>query len=507
MAAQTILRGGPALLILVVLTTTHARDLANCTQRTRLCNGAYLCEDACTRGTLVPDPWATRALELQRALAYDEPLARNTFIGSHNSAISLAYGYGIESDGVHALTNTSVYGGDDLGEGVCASFTLTDQLNMGLRHLEIDITAEYEELHPLRIDVCHSPVPLSPSLPFLELPRAAKRAGVDLGADYSPMRFSCVGTSTPLLQMLMEVRSWLDAHPSDFLVLYLDTKPLTVAIKAQADAVSTLLRTAFGDAVYPASNGEAGLLNSSVRELVRRGYRLYVEDHQPAYAKASDRIVFTPALWTHQFDSSSLQPFPNCSIGGDGAWYSPVGGPFRRLARGLYSDGSTLVDGTAARHDGMRAMGTRCGVNVISANYVQPRDMGAFVWTWDEGEPRLWRESEPRSSWREGGELSTGCVVQRPNGRWGMLPCEAARKLPLACRRAADDRVWTLAAPARRTGGGGAAAAVCGAGWLARPPTNGYANALLRVAAGASVVMLNTSVDGRGASPALAAEV
>ena len=98
-------------------------DLANCTRK-RLCNGAYLCADVCVRGTVKADPWATDALSLQRSLQRDEILARNTFIGSHNTAISLAYGYGIESDGIHALLPNStskslgVYHGDDLGEGV-----------------------------------------------------------------------------------------------------------------------------------------------------------------------------------------------------------------------------------------------------------------------------------------------------------------------------------------------------------------------------------------------------
>ena len=46
---------------------------------------------------------------------------------------------------------------------MCQSFSLTDQLEMGLRHLEIDITAAYYKLPPKLTDihVCHSPVPLT----------------------------------------------------------------------------------------------------------------------------------------------------------------------------------------------------------------------------------------------------------------------------------------------------------------------------------------------------------
>ena len=68
----------------------------------------------------------------------------------------------------------------------------------------------------------------------------------------------------------------------------------------------------------------------------------------------------------------------------------------------------------------------------------------------------------------------------------------SAQKLPLACRAAGDDRVWTTAKEA---------SAGCASGYVAVPPTNGYANAFLRVAAAGSPVWLNVSVDGLGPAP------
>ena len=142
------------------------------------------------------------------------------------------------------------------------------------------------------------------------------------------------------------------------------------------------------------------------------------------------------------------------------SWYTPIGGPAMGLARGLYSDGSTL-SGAVGPHDTARAKATRCGVQSVAPNYVQSRDMGAFVWTWAAGEPAA------------GGD----CVVQRADGFWAAQPCAAAAALPPACRAAADDRKWQLAG---RTAG---AAEKCAAGFVARPPTNRYANALLQQAA------------------------
>ena len=50
--------------------------------------------------------------------------------------------------GFEKLLNITLYANDDLGEGVDQTFSVTDQLNMGIRHLEIDITAAYFELPP-----------------------------------------------------------------------------------------------------------------------------------------------------------------------------------------------------------------------------------------------------------------------------------------------------------------------------------------------------------------------
>ena len=87
--------------------------------------------------------------------------------------------------------------------------------------------------------------------------------------------------------------------------------------------------------------------------------------------------------------------------------------------------------------------------------------------------------------------------MQEANGYWATMGCSKAAQLPLACRKANDDTKWQLSP---------AGSKACAAGWLARPPSNGYANAQLRVAAGegaAAGALLNVSVDGRAASPLL----
>jgi hypothetical protein len=469
-----------ALALPLLCLCTFARDWANCTHRTRLCNGKYLCTDVCDVGSVHPDEFASRGLALQRALQRDERVSRHSFLGTHNSAISFAYGFGIEEDGFAALLNRSLYDDDDLGEGVDQAFSLTDQLRLGVRHVELDITSGYFLLpRPNLTDfyVCHSPVPLDP-LAVLKVEAAALRKRIDLGR-WQPERLSCLGTRVPLRTILDELRAWLDANPTEFLIVYLDTKPGTMLLKEQADAASALIRSVFGASVYAVSEGD--VRGETVRALLARGKRLFFEAATSHYHTADDRIVFTPPTWGHQFGSSQLSS--DCAIGGDSSWYTRVDEPAKPLVRGLYTDGSDLRPHSPDATDAVRRGATDCGVHIVSPNYVQPQDFASFVWTWDQGQP----------------SATSGCVVQAgPSGRWSVEQCSKARTLPMACRRGDDDLVWRMANSSVQ------GASSCPAGFVARAPTNGFANQKLREATGGRPVLLNVSVDGYGWTEAYA---
>jgi hypothetical protein len=107
----------------------------------------------------------------------------------------------------------------------------------------------------------------------------------------------------------------------------------------------------------------------------------------------------------------------------------------------------------------------------------------AFVWTWAKGEPK---------------KTTGDCVAQLPTGRWAVQACATAQQLPLACRAVGDDRIWTVAK----------ASDGCAEGYVAVPPTNGFANAHLRAVAAstdtAGLVWLNVSINGLGPAPGLA---
>lgn len=189
----------------------HVEHRVSCSRR-KICNGNLMCAWICEPGTSETDPWTDKSLEYQRILQRDDLLSIVDFPATHNSAISEAYGYGIEKYFISALGGgLDTNQGDDVGTGVCQHLSIVDQLNMGIRHVEVDIWWGPKQdpegnVHDGSGDlvVCHSPVPL---YPVGEINREAEAAGLDLVWD--PKNMSCIGTKRMFVEVLTEIRDWM----------------------------------------------------------------------------------------------------------------------------------------------------------------------------------------------------------------------------------------------------------------------------------------------------------
>ncbi len=58
------------------------------------CDGDNVCSIVCQRGTVQIEPWLQHAIKTQTRLAQRVPLCMASMLGTHNSAITLADGYG-----------------------------------------------------------------------------------------------------------------------------------------------------------------------------------------------------------------------------------------------------------------------------------------------------------------------------------------------------------------------------------------------------------------------------
>lgn len=411
-----------------------------CTRK-QVCNG-ILCTYICETGTVEVNQWAVDSLKFQRKLQLDQPFMKFEAPGTHNSAISQAYGFGIEEDAIEAILGINLYKGDDEGEGVCQYLSITDQLRMGLRHIEIDIWwgTYVEKGHD--IVVCHSPIP---GYPFWEVEKAAAEKNISLGWDVRNL--SCLGTWHNFTDILMEVRDFVDSTPDEIVMLYLDTK--FPPFPEQATKGNKDMLDVFGDMIF--LPGEGDPRNFTIRQLLAMGKRIIVEDHEEGWMHPSEGpvVVFNPDLWAHQFSADAFFEYPNCTIEGDSDWYG------KEMVRAL--DGS------------FTEAATRCGVNIVSGDYQNPDSMQLFVWSWDLKEPRF----------------AGGCPAIMPSGRWAVFDCNSSFRS--ACM-GDNDLTWV---PSVSAGPWKGTKAECPSGYTPSTPTNGRSNARLRDAVIAQTTWLS----------------
>jgi hypothetical protein len=446
----SLLSGVVFVLLVSVGLSFHASHRAVCNKK-RVCNGNLMCAYVCEQGTVQVDSWAVNALNYQRQLQLNDQMVFYEMPSTHNSAITEANNYGIEKYFIAALGGgLDEDEGDDVGEGVCQYLTLTDQLRMGVRHVEIDIW--WDRLVD-DVVVCHSPVPL---FPVRKVTEEAEAAGLDLVWD--PKNMSCLGTKRMFKDVLSEVRDWMvqEENKDEIVMLFFDTKfylSNSSVTKANND-----IRSVFGPMLWPVTLGTP--LNHSAAELLAQNKRIIIENNREEwlYPSHGDPIVFWPTLWNdHQFGPSDLVQFPNCTIDGDKSWYG------KEWVRAL---DSTVTEAA-----------TRCGVPVVSGDYTNPDDMKLYVWSWDQAEP----------------SSATGCVAIMPNGRWSTLDCST--ELPYAClvdsaqSAAGFGLDWKIDLNVAGPSSAGSTKCPEGTTWSA--PHNGYANSILVDAAYAQAIWVN----------------
>lgn len=445
----------------------HVEHRVACSRK-KICNGNLMCAFVCESGTAETNAWTDSALAYQRRLQRDDPLVVTELPSTHNSAISEAYGYGIEKYFISALGGgLDTNQGDDVGTGVCQHLTLVDQLNMGIRHLEVDVWWGPKQdldgkVHDGKGDlvVCHSPVPL---YPVGEIQRQAEAAGLNLQFDAKNM--SCIGTKRLFVDVLTEIKDWmmLEKNKEEFVMLYIDTK-MFITEQKYIDQGNVDILAVFGrEMVFAPADGDP--LQMSIADMAASGKRVILENQKTEWLNPSEgeALVFAPVLWKHQFNTDDLVEYPNCTVEGDSDWYG------KAMVRALGASGTTEA-------------GTRCGVNLVSSDYTNPDDMKMFVWSWDQKEPT-----------HTGVEY---CTAMLPSGRWASMDCTTP--LPAACMVALNGDTQPSVDTARATWSvdlnmvSSWSAAACPAGFEFGAPHNGFTNAILNTVSYGQTIWLNT---------------
>lgn len=192
------------------------------------CDQKGVCAIVCQRGSVQMDKWLQRALKLQRKLAYKRNFCSATLPGTHNSAINLADGYGIEDyvfgrflryfpwfkKGMEVHTNNQL-------------FSLTDQLHMGVRFIELDVHWFDGDL---RIAHCGGIKSKLLDGMITVFNKIAKMLGT--GIEWDSETIGCEPSLSsipakeqrPLKEALSELATWLHTpeHADEFLLVFFD---------------------------------------------------------------------------------------------------------------------------------------------------------------------------------------------------------------------------------------------------------------------------------------------
>lgn len=388
--------------------------------------------------------WVPRALALQRGLAAGHPLMEEQILHTHNSFNSSSYS--------PTLTNqdaNQVYG-------------LTDQLDMGIRFLELDLhwvpsifgspaTGGYW------VTLCHG------------------------NSDYSEQVHIGCSNDRPMQDGLAEIKAWLDAHPGEFVFIYLenqmngDPKAHDVAAGLIDAAFPSPLvyRTPAGDpcADMPYETSRADMAATGARVLLvgncgPGAWGGLVHDRGAKWNEGGDPTTYGDlACGADSADRLDHDNFRRYFM--DSTWVTAM----------VDGENSQITPETAARM-------TACGVNMIGVDQLRPDDgrLAAQVWSWT-----------PEEAMSPSGD----CAVQLDGGRLAGRGCTTPHAF--ACLTTTGDWAVTTATGPWSDGPSACDAEFPGSSFSA--PWNGLRNALLAAAHPGADLWLDYAVVGGAWTP------
>lgn len=377
--------------------------------------------------------WLHRAAGFQYRLANRLPLLRAQWLGTHNSFNSVNESPTLS----HTDSNQQL--------------SLTQQLDLDMRALELDLHF----------------IPSAAS-------GGANAVVVCHGRGPDEAHFGC--TTEPLFtEVLTGIGKWLEAHPRQVLLLYLEDE-----LGDPAGYEQTLSAL---DSVLKRPDGSSMIYRPSAPEMTSKGCANLPLDISRDDARARGAQVVLVgncrsgwAADVYSWDDNHVEsgstpdykPFPTCDSTYPRSDYDA------KLVR-YYEDSTFVATATdpaqsPAQHEAdaltpERVAGmTRCGVNLFGFDQLLPHDgrIEASIWSWVKDEPK-------RGNGR--------CALQRKDGRWLTRPCQARHRA--GCRTADG---WALSAKAVAWARARSACRAVHASFGL--PRTGYENSLLRGLAG-----------------------
>lgn len=417
--------------------------------------------DRCERGTVVVPAWLTATLRFQHELNMDTPLDWLVLPSSHNSAISFADGYGWFQSELSDMTQLA-FGKQYKVQISNQWISLTDQLNSGIRSLELD-THWYED----HLRICHAGGVHLEKLDMLieELSRI-----LHVPIDFDSETIGCFALHYRTVEDAMtEIKDWLLLHDHDDEIVYMffddnDDLQLWDRVNALETAIDTVWSR---DMIFTPTDKAAKFPERwpSTHELLSMGKRVLFWSGASLFDGSGK-----PSLW---FNKSEIV----AEVGSEQFVAQPKCGPFpgptdmpalaRRfvtdgLEYGPFYNGSDIID--VVKYRSM----TECAMNLPALEFVDPSLVYGAVFSWED------------DFWPVQGECA---FLNAQTARWRTAPCSSTdvAAMPFACQSQTNRMEWMIASTSSS----------CSPGYYFSAPIDGLQNLLALKAAGGKSVRIN----------------
>jgi len=365
-------------------------------------------------------------------------------------------------------------------------FSITDQLNLGMRMVELDTHWVDDELRIAHCGGQHS-VDVDNFLHAIEEFEALfgnvtwwdmETIGCDPSLSSIP-----VNEQRSLASAFEEILTWVQQpqNSQEFLVIFFDDQP-DLLWWGKVPVLVSLIDEYFGDLVYtPADQHKGGW--PILSDLVASGKRIVFNSGSDYGYSMSDNIFFKcgPELcnWTEPDVNWFTQLYPECTY----LWNDTT---LTRMNQGqiLRPETSEIMYGFWSGGDAYLLNETtlpplvQCNTNMPSPDNLSPDRMAAQIWSWAKG-------VVPDGS-------GSMCSAERSSdGRWELVSCTPT-KLPAACKKNGQgplSYIWVLTSPVTHD------ALSCPSGYTFACPSSGYENQVVRAlitTSGATHAWINT---------------
>ncbi|KAK1946013.1 hypothetical protein P3T76_003061 [Phytophthora citrophthora] len=425
------------------------------------CNSAgTVCSNVCEKGTASVSPWLNQTLAYQRNLAFSGKLCYAQIPSTHNSAITLADGYGNRDQLFNANLNANKpYSYLKTNNQV---LSLTDQLGIGMRWIEIDTHYFLDDFHTGH---CGNLGSNSIQTFFDAFDGQLDKYGTIL---WGPELLGCFPSISGIKttdevttrSSMQEVKDWLDANPTELVMIYMDSGS-EISRLDKYEALNTLLTDVFGDLIVPQSILKSLASDTwtegSINEFIDAGYRVLLlanEDTGLAYS-INDFCGGHEVLTTDYIDTppDSSRKINGLEIYGNDYFLRSYQAELRYIS---LSDSAVFTEDIKTFLNSSNIGNfVRWNMNLVATDMVDGAKMSAQAWSWAENEPST--------------TASDAYVLMNTSGRW--VASTSATKTYRACW-SSSSLTWSIVAYTNS----------CATGYTYTAPADPYQNYLLKSA-------------------------